>query len=763
MPLAVAPSPSDAHGETNMVFINPTSNTTGKPLSYINVNGYVLRIQEDPAVAPGTICFNFIHRKICRVTPNGDTIDLVSCTKPSILPTTDAVALIFKLEVEHFSAARKGGIIDYTLFTEFVKRQFENQFITDGQSLLVVVDGNKYIATVREPTIIRAEDGGSSAAATISKSNKDAQKNHSDDKFGLITRATNIRLVSTEKAAIQLTNIPEKQQDMDQAEVVRDFDLEKLGIGGLKKEFGQIFRRAFASRIFPQSIVKKLGIKHTKGVLLYGPPGTGKTLIARKIGQILNCAPPKIVNGPEVFTKWVGGAEENIRKLFAEAEAEQAAKGDLSQIHLIIFDEFDAIVKQRGSTGDNTGVGDNVVNQLLSKIDGVESLNNVLLIGMTNRKDRIDEAVLRPGRFEVLIEIGLPDEGGREEILRIHTHGMRDTNVLNKDVDLAELAHVTKNFSGAEIEGLVRAAQSHAFTRHIDFDNPTKVERPDEIFICMHDFTEALKDVKPAFGTATDECKSAQRHGIIDFGPTWQNLKRRVTEMVKQLRLSKLSSMSILISGEVGSGKSSLAAFTALTSEFPYVKFISAAPLVGYSELNKCNVLRKAFDDAYKSPLSVVVLDDIERLIELSQGGARYSNTLLQTLLVLTKAPPPEGKKLLVLGTTSARSTLDTLEITSCFSAEIEAPLIPPSALSLVSRGLGVVWHTAREEKLAEECLPEEGVPIKKLILMIEMATGNQDDSPSSSSASGREETEGGRTVTFERFSEARLQLGFSS
>ena len=142
-----------------------------------------------------------------------------------------------------------------------------------------------------------------------------------------------------------------------------------------------------------------------KGMLLYGPPGTGKTLIARKIGQMLNAREPKLVNGPEVLNKFVGQSEENIRNLFAEAEAEYRSRGDESELHIIIFDEIDAICKARyaltfcvyfplifsgsNSTG-GTGVGDSIVNQLLSKIDGVEELNNILVIGMTNRKDLID-------------------------------------------------------------------------------------------------------------------------------------------------------------------------------------------------------------------------------------------------------------------------------------------------------------------------------------------------------------------------------------
>jgi vesicle-fusing ATPase len=148
-----------------------------------------------------------------------------------------------------------------------------------------------------------------------------------------------------------------------------------------------------------------------KGILLYGPPGTGKTLIARQIGKMLNAREPKIINGPEVLNKFVGQSEENIRKLFEDAEKEYKEKGDESGLHIIIFDELDAVCKQRGSgSGGGTGVGDSVVNQLLSKLDGVNQLNNILLIGMTNRMDMIDEALLRAGRLEVHLEIGLPDE-----------------------------------------------------------------------------------------------------------------------------------------------------------------------------------------------------------------------------------------------------------------------------------------------------------------------------------------------------------------
>ena len=169
----------------------------------------------------------------------------------------------------------------------------------------------------------------------------------------------------------------------------------------------------------------------------------GKTLIARQIGKMLNGKEPKVVNGPEVLNKYVGASEENIRNLFKDAEDEQLARGDASDLHVIIFDEIDAICKARGSVSSGSGaplslllvldlasgqidagqypagVHDTVVNQLLTKIDGVDALNNILLIGMTNRKDMLDEALLRPGRLEVQIEIGLPDDKGRLQILKV--------------------------------------------------------------------------------------------------------------------------------------------------------------------------------------------------------------------------------------------------------------------------------------------------------------------------------------------------------
>ncbi|KAJ1919941.1 transport between ER and Golgi ATPase protein [Tieghemiomyces parasiticus] len=396
-----------------------------------------------------------------------------------------------------------------------------------------------------------------------------------------------------------------------------EFKFEDMGIGGLDAEFGDIFRRAFASRIFPPSLVEKLGIQHVKGMLLYGPPGTGKTLIARQIGKMLNARDPVVVNGPEVLNKFVGQSEENIRKLFAEAEKEYKAKGDDSSLHIIIFDELDAICRQRGAKSDSTGVGDSVVNQLLAKLDGVDQLNNILVIGMTNRKELIDEALLRPGRLEVHMEIGLPDEHGRLQILKIHTSQMRSNGVMGPDVNLEELALLTKNFSGAEINGLVRSASSFAFNRHVKVGTMAGVSSDVEnLKVLQDDFVHALGEVKPAFGVADDELQQCVQNGIIHYNDNIGTILADGHLLVEQVRKSTRTPLvSVLLHGPAGSGKTALAATLAMQSEFPFIKLISPETMVGYSESAKINAISKVFTDSYKSPLSVIVVDNIERLL----------------------------------------------------------------------------------------------------------------------------------------------------
>ncbi|CAE7229796.1 unnamed protein product [Rhizoctonia solani] len=371
----------------------------------------------------------------------------------------------------------------------------------------------------------------------------------SSARTGILMPQTEVNFIKTGDSTLKIKSSARKPAA--NAIIAPNFKFEDMGIGGLDQEFGAIFRRAFASRVFPPGLVEKLGIQHVKGILLYGSPGTGKTLMARQIGKMLNAREPKIVNGPEILNKYVGASEENIRKLFADAEKEYKAKGEESGLHIIIFDELDAICKQRGSTNNGTGVGDSVVNQLLSKMDGVDQLNNILIIGMTNRKDMIDEALLRPGRLEVHMEISLPDENGRLQILKIHTASMRQHGVLDSDVDIAELAARTKNFSGAELNGLVKSATSFAMNRHVKVGTMAGISDDIEnLRVNMSDFNHALQEVHPAFGVAEEELAQVIQNGIIHFDKDVDATLRDGRLFVEQVRTSTRTPLvSLLLHG----------------------------------------------------------------------------------------------------------------------------------------------------------------------------------------------------------------------
>ena len=222
--------------------------------------------------------------------------------------------------------------------------------------------------------------------------------------------------------------------------------------------------------------------------------------------------------------------------IFSKAEKEQLEAGDQSMLHIIILDEMDAICKSRGTVRDGTGVSDSVVNQLLAKIDGVDSLNNILLIGMTNRKDMIDDALLRPGRLEVHVEIGLPDTKGRLQILNIHTKNMRESNRITPEVlqRLGEVAEKTKNFSGAELEGLIKAATSYALTRCVDVKDLSKAPDEKNLILTYDDFQRALDDVEPKFGAKNTELKGLFRNGFVPYGENFDYLMNTMEQLVEQ-------------------------------------------------------------------------------------------------------------------------------------------------------------------------------------------------------------------------------------
>jgi len=233
-------------------------------------------------------------------------------------------------------------------------------------------------------------------------------------------------------------------------------------------------------------------------------------------------------------------------------------------------------------------------------------------------------------RLEVHVEIGLPDKHGRLQILKIHTSKMSKNSFLDKSVRLEELADLTRNFSGAEIEGLVASAVSFALNKHLDIADLNKPIEDDNVKVTMSDFTAALGEVKPAFGAQTETLESYRMHGIISYGDSFDQLLNTCTRLVDQVRNSeKTPLLTALLEGPSGSGKTALAATLGISSAFPFIKIVSAESMVGFSESSKCAEIAKVFEDAHKSSLSMIILDDIERLLDYVSIGKTAPPVLL--------------------------------------------------------------------------------------------------------------------------------------
>jgi len=337
---------------------------------------------------------------------------------------------------------------------------------------------------------------------------------------------------------------------------------------------------------------------------------------------------------------------------------------------------------------------------------------------MTNRKDMIDDALLRPGRLEVQVEISLPDEAGRQQILTIHTKPMRDAHYLAPDVSLPHLATETKNFSGAEIEGLVKSAASYAFARQVQVDNIKSVDI-ENLRVTNDDFERALGEVRPAFGASTDDLSACVRGGLLQYGPALTHILESSAALIQQLQSSKSTNLiSVLLEGPAGSGKTALAASLALESHIPFIKLISPNGLVAMSEQGKAASIARTFDDAHKSPLSLIVLDDIERLVEYVRIGPRFSNLLLQTIHTCLKRVP-RTSKLIVVATSSSAPTLESLELLDAFNVSYSVPTLSHDDAMCVLREAHVTNAADVEPALRSV---SKGIPIKKLMLVLEMA-----------------------------------------
>ncbi|MFZ9111475.1 MAG: AAA family ATPase [bacterium] len=429
---------------------------------------------------------------------------------------------------------------------------------------------------------------------------------------------------------------PEEKPKYDQA------------IGGLGERMERI-RELVELPLQKPEVFERLGIKPPTGVLLHGPPGCGKTLIARTLAKIAGVRFFSI-SGPEIINKYYGESEARLRKLFDQAQREAPA--------ILFIDEIDALAPKRDqSFGD---LEKRVVAQLLTLMDGLDDRGQVIIIGATNRPNALDPALRRPGRFDREIEIPVPDQQGRREILEIHTQPMP----LTKGVDLNDMARRTHGFVGADLAALCREAALQALRRVLKKTPVTQLDSG-SIKVGLPDFAAAFREVEP----------SALRETVISVpNVKWEEVgglsavKSRLIEAVEwPLRYGHLfaqaglrPSRGILLVGPPGCGKTLLAKALATESQANFVAMKGAdlhSKYVGESEQR----LRDIFRKARQAAPCILFFDELDAFLP-ARGmmglDAAVSERILAQFLVEMDGIE-ELKGVLVLGATNRVDRLD--------------------------------------------------------------------------------------------------------
>jgi len=434
-------------------------------------------------------------------------------------------------------------------------------------------------------------------------------------------------------------------------------------IGGLDAEL-DLVRETIELPLAEPEVFERLDVDPPTGVLLHGPPGTGKTLIARAVANEVD-ASFRSISGPEIVSKYKGESEERLRDAFEEAAASAPA--------ILFVDEIDSIA---GSRGDEADMENRVVAQLLTLMDGLETADGVVVVGATNRVDAVDEALRRGGRFDREIEIGVPDESGRREILAVHTREMP----LGDDLDLDRLAARTHGFVGADLGSLVREAAMAALRRDADeleraggdldrtgaeLDGPgSERDRADGLRVARGDFEHALGAIEP----------SAMREYVAEM-PTvtysdvggLEGPKARLREAVEwPLSYGPLFEATrtdpptgILLHGPPGTGKTLLARATAGESGVNFLRVAGPELLdryVGESE----KAVRELFERARQTAPAIVFIDELDAIAGRRGGGgedAVSERVVSQLLSELDGAA--ENPSLVVLAATNRRDAID--------------------------------------------------------------------------------------------------------
>ena len=379
-------------------------------------------------------------------------------------------------------------------------------------------------------------------------------------------------------------------------------------LGGMKDSIQKVREMVELPLRHPE-LFEKIGIEAPKGILLFGPPGTGKTLLAKAVANETN-AHFYSISGPEIMSKFYGESEQRLRDTFNIAHEHAPS--------IIFIDEIDSIAPKREKvTGE---VEKRVVSQMLTLMDGIQNRGKVIVIGATNRQDAIDSALRRPGRFDREIEIGIPDDVGRREILNIHTRGMP----LGNDVNLSKMSNITHGFVGADLEVLVKEAAMRSLRRlldEIDIDqSPIPLHILNNIVITHSDFVNALKDVTPSAIREFQIHKPNTKW--IDIGGLGK-VKEELEEIVEwPLNYPDLYDLAdirppkgILLFGPPGTGKTLLAKAVAANTQANFISIKGPELMskwVGESESG----IREIFRKAKRASPCIIFFDEFDAIAQ---------------------------------------------------------------------------------------------------------------------------------------------------
>jgi transitional endoplasmic reticulum ATPase len=425
-------------------------------------------------------------------------------------------------------------------------------------------------------------------------------------------------------------------------------------IGGLRNEVQKV-REMIELPLRHPEIFERIGIEAPKGVLLHGPPGTGKTLLAQAVANETNASYYSIA-GPEIMSKFYGESEERLRDTFKQAQDNAPS--------IIFIDELDSIAPKRDEVSGD--VEKRIVSQMLTLMDGLEARGKVVVIGATNRVNSIDPALRRPGRFDREIEIGIPDEEGRLDILHIHTRGMP----LIDDVKLDYFAKITHGFVGADLESLCKEAAMRSLTRVIPEINLDQTKIPLEVLnkirIGNKDFEDALKDIHPS---AMREVQIQKPNVKWEDIGGLANVKDELSEVIEwPLKHADLFDEAdvkppkgILLYGSPGTGKTMIAKAVATNSEANFISIKGPELIskwVGESEKG----VREVFRKARQAAPSVIFFDEIDAIAPRRGGTIGDSNVTERVVSqLLTELDGLEDlRNVVTIGATNRLDILDT-------------------------------------------------------------------------------------------------------